>query len=57
MHINEMIGSWGWKNLFVQITDYIANTAIGKKNFLILEELTDKYLPALEKNKNWLKEI
>ena len=41
----------------MRIADYLANPAIVKKNFLILDELTGTYLPVLEKNPDWLKEI
>ena len=46
LHI-ERIGSELWKNVFVQMLDHIANVKIEKKNILIIEELLNKYIPAL----------
>ena len=56
LHI-ERIGSELWKNVLVQMLDYIANPQIEKKNMLVVDELLGKYIPTLGTKPHWLKEI
>ena len=50
-------GSENWLNSIVRLSDYIVNPVIEKKNSLILQELANSYLPQLEMNPGWFKEL
>jgi len=41
-----------WLDFFVALLDYLANPALEKKNYLILNELATVYIPDLERRKS-----
>lgn len=54
LHVNE---EEQYAPHFASLTEYLVNPAIRKKNFLVLKELTDHYLPYLEQNPQYFSSI
>jgi hypothetical protein len=47
LHVNE---DEKYVPHFASLTEYLVNPSIRKKNYLVLKELTDHFLPYLEQN-------
>ena len=56
VHVQKA-GSELWLNNFVALTDYLANPAVRKKNFLVVNELCVSYIPKLEETPAWLEKL
>ena len=51
MHIHKA-GNLEWLDFFVALLDYMANPALDKKNYYILDELATRYIHDLERRKS-----
>ena len=50
-------GSETFLNNFVSLADYLVNPSVNKKNFLIVNEMCENYIPHLENAPDWLKKL
>ena len=54
LHVNE---EEKYVPHFASLTEYLVNPAIRKKNYLVLKELTDHFLPYLEQNPQYFSSL